>query len=230
MARTVVRRGTAKKTSAKPGPQEGAGRSAAKGKGDDINEDELLKLVPPGLAAAYVNSKLHDKQLTLAGLGAPKDWEGEMPEVPEDIATEDHDSLSNLLAAFSNALSTALWQASMAYIEAEFFSDIAEYLENVAIVDSTESNDTKRKADARTNESVVGAKALHRSRYSDYVRFRDLAKTLEHRLRTVSRVGGFVGDEAEAEDARASKPSTRGKSAGASKGTARGSGRRVSRR
>ena len=63
------------------------------------SEEELLALVPGGLATAFVNARMHDRALALAGLGEPSDWDGEMPELPEDIASEDHDSLSNLLGA-----------------------------------------------------------------------------------------------------------------------------------
>ena len=129
--------------------------------------------------------------------------------------------MATLLGDFANALSTALWQASKAYIEADAYDVIAEYLEDVALLDANESNEGKRKAQARTDERVVAARSLQRQSYHNYVRFRDLAKTIEIRWRTVSRIGGFVGDEAEAETAAAIKNSTRGKAPG----TARGSGR-----
>jgi hypothetical protein len=173
---------------------------------------------------------LHEKRLQVAGLAAPDDWDGEMPEIPDDIAAVDHDELSNLLGAFVRAFSTATWYASKAYIESGFYDDIADYLESAAMLEAEESNDTKRRAAARTDEMVVAAKALHRGAYSDYVRFRDLANTLKMRHATVSRVGGFVGDEAEAEDMGAIKRSVRGKAAGAAKGTAKGTGRSRSRK
>lgn len=199
--------------------------------GDALTDEELLELVPGGLAHSFVTARLHDKSLAVAGLSAPADWSGDMPEVPEDIATEDHDSLSNLLAAFVNAYSTAIWHASKAQVEASAYNDIAEYLEDIAILDAEGSNDTQRKASARTDERVLAAKGLYRIAHSDYLRFRDLASTLEKKHRTVSRVGGFVGDEADMGDnASAFKRSARGKAAGKGRGSAKGSGRPRSRR
>lgn len=188
---------------------------------DALTDDDLRELIPAGLEGSLVKSKLHDKNLAIAGLGAPDDWEGNMPFIPEDIASTDHEMMATLLGDFANALSTAIWQASKAYIEADAYDVIAEYLEDVALLDADESNEGKRKAQARTDERVVAARALQRQSYHNYVRFRDLGKTIEIRWRTVSRIGGFVGDEADAETAGAIKNSTRGKAPG----TARGSGR-----
>jgi hypothetical protein len=181
--------------------------------------------VPAGLAASFVKSKLHDKSLAIAGLGEPGDWEGDMPDIPSDIGTIDHEQMANLLGELASALSTSLWWASKSYIEADAYNEMAEYLEDVALLDADESNESKRKAQARTDERVVIAKALEKTAYHNYVRFRDLAKTLEHKWRTVSRVGGFIGDEADGEAASAIKRSTRGKAAGTAKGGARGTGR-----
>ncbi|HWI67262.1 MAG TPA: hypothetical protein VNS88_02585, partial [Nitrospiraceae bacterium] len=61
-----------------------------------------------------------------------------------------------------------------------------------------------------------------RTAYHNYVRFRDLARTLEHQWRTVSRVGGFVSDEAEGEAAAIKRTSSRGKSQGTARGSSRG--------
>src|SRR3954462_8126303 len=88
------------------------------------SEEELLELVPGGLATAFVNAKLHDKAIALAGLTPPSDWEGEMPVLPDDIASLDHDAMSNLMGKFVNALSTATWQASTAYVEHGFYRQI----------------------------------------------------------------------------------------------------------
>ena len=187
-----------------------------------LTDADLRELVPTGLEASLVKSKLHDKNLAVAGLGEPNGWEGKMPELPADIASLDHVEMANLLGSFANALSTALWQASKAYIEADAYDAIAEYLEDVAMLDANESNEGKRKAQARTDERVVAARSMQRTAHHNYVRFRDLAKTIEIRWRTVSRVGGFVGDEAEAETAGAIKRSTRGQSRGDAKGSARG--------
>jgi len=195
-----------------------------------MTEASLREIVPKGMAASFVKAKLHDKRLALAGLGEPGKWQGDMPELPPDIGAIDHAHMANLLGELANALSTSLWQASKAYIEADAYNEIAEYLEDIALLDANESNEGKRRAAARTDERVVSARSLQRTAYHDYVRFRDLAKTIEHKWRTVSRVGGFVGDEAEAETAGAIKRSTRGKSIGAAKGTAKGTGKARSSR
>jgi hypothetical protein len=193
-------------------------------------EPDLKDLVPEGLATAFVKSKLHDKSVAVAGLGEPADWEGDMPEIPGDIASLDHQQMSNLLSDLANAMSTALWQASKNYIEADILDEVAEYLEDRALLDADESNEGKRKAQARTDESVVAFRGAQKVAYHNYVRFRDLARTIELKWRTVSRVGGFVGDEAEAETAGAIKRSTRGKAAGNAKGNARGGARARSSR
>jgi len=195
-----------------------------------VDEDALKELVPAGLAHTFVKSKLHDKALAVAGLGEPSNWDGDMPELPNEIADMDHDELSNLLAQFVNAHSTALWNASKCYVEADAYEDIAEYLENVALTEVEGSNDTQRKAFARTGDEVITARALQKESYHNYVRFRDMAKTLYERYRAVSRVGGFVGEDAEAEEGTAAKSSTRGKAAGAGRGKDRASGRARARR
>ena len=123
-----------------------------------------------------------------------------------------------------------LAHASKHYIEADAYDEIAEYLEDVALLDADESNEGKRKAQARTDDRVVAARALQRTAYHNYVRFRDLARTLEHQWRTVSRVGGFVSDEAEGEAAAIKRTSSRGKSQGTSRGSSRGETRRKPRK
>jgi hypothetical protein len=230
MAPEIKSRRTTKRRGAKRTPSQSSDTASKRDKTGG-SEKELLKLVPGGLANAFVNQKLHEKQLALAGLSGESKWEGDEPQIPDEIAGSDHDELSNLLGAFTNAYSTALYFSSKAYIEHGFYEQISEYLESLAILDSTESNDTKRKAEARTKAEVVAAKALQQSAYSDYVRFRDKAYALKMKHATVSRVGGFMSDEAEAEDTGALKrSSTRGKAAGAAKGRGRGSSRARSQR
>ena len=208
-----------------------SGRSRSRRSNGELDDATLKSLVPAGLAASFVKSKLHDKALAVAGLGEPDDWSGEMPSLSSDIAGMDHDQMANLLASIASALSTALWNASKHYIEADAYDEIAEYLEDVALLDANESNEGKRKAAARTDERVVGARAMHKTSYHNYVRFRDLSRTLEHQWRTVSRVGGFISDEAEAETAGAIKrTSTRGKGAGQARGQAKGETRRRPRK
>jgi len=131
-----------RRPAAKPGAGETPKLSGLRGKrhgkskehAPAISEDELLALVPGGLATAFVNARMHDRALALAGLGEPSDWDGEMPELPEDIAQEDHDSLSRLLGKFASVLSTATWHAAKAYIQHGFYKQVADYLEDVAIL------------------------------------------------------------------------------------------------
>ena len=65
-----------------------SGRSRSRRSADNggLTDDDLRELVPDGLAASFVKSKLHDKALAVAGLGEPDGWDGEMPELPKDIA------------------------------------------------------------------------------------------------------------------------------------------------
>jgi hypothetical protein len=198
--------------------------------GDAINDQHLLQLIPGGMAHAFVVSKLHDKQLALAGLGPEPEWQGEMPILPLDIAAEDHDSLSNLLAAFTNSFSTATWYMSMAQIEASLYDEIVEYLEAIAMRESNGSSKEKREAEVKLDGRVVAAKALARIAHSDNVRFRGIAASLKAKSATVSRIGGFLGDEAASENAGAIKNSTRGKSSGRSRGESIGSEHRRPRK
>lgn len=197
--------------------------SGRNSKSSALTDEHLLKLIPGGMAHAFVISKMHDKQLQLAGLGPEPDWEGEMPVLPSDIAAEDHDSLSNLLAALTNAYSTATWWASMSQIEAGLYDEIVEYLEAIAMRGSSGSSKEKRDAEVKLDDRVVAAKALARTSHSDNIRFRGIASSLKAKSATVSRIGGFLGDEASAENASAIKHSTVGKSRGRSKGKSAGS-------
>jgi len=207
----------------------GGKRKAAKETG--ISEEELLALVPGGLATAFVNARMHDRALALAGLGEPADWDEEMPELPENIASEDHDYLSNLLGDFASCLSTSIWHASKAYIQHGFYKQVGDYLEDVAILESQQSSEQKRKADAATQEVDVTARALEQTAYSEYVRFRELGKLLKIKHATVSRVGGFVAEDVETEDQdEAPKRSSRGAGAGTARGGGRPSGRNRARR
>jgi hypothetical protein len=205
-------------------------RSRSSRSNGELTDEDLRELVPDGLASAFVKSKLHDKALGLAGLSEPDDWDGDMPELPRDIGTIDHEQMANLLGTLASALSTCVWYASKHYIEADAYDEIAEYLEDIALLDADESNEGKRKAQARTDDRVVTARALQRTAYHNYVRFRDLARTLEHQWRTVSRVGGFVSDEAEGEAAAIKRTSSRGKSAGSARGSSQGETRRKPRK
>lgn len=217
LAKKKAEKGTESKRTAKEG-------------GAQLSDSDLKGLVPKGIAESFVKSKLHDKDLAVAGLGEPLDWEGGMPELPNDIAGLDHDALSDLHAQFTNAHSTSIWAASKHYVEADAYEEIADYLRNIALLDSKESNDTKRKADAETSAGYLAAKTMERQHYRSYVRHRDLANTLDKRAKAVSRIGGFIGDEADNEDARTNKPSTRGKSAGSGRGSSKGGSKIRSRR
>jgi hypothetical protein len=197
----------------------------------ELDEAALLASVPAGLATAFVNARMHDRELAVAGLGEPSDWDGAMPELPRDIAAEDHDSLSNLMRDFAVCLSTATWHAAKARIDRIFFDQVVEYVESVAILESQESSEAKRKADAATNEAVVLAKALATSAQGSMLRFQAQQANLKLQHATVSRVGGFVGDEVEAEDQNeAPRGSARGAGAGSARGSARGGGRNRGRR
>lgn len=198
--------------------------------GDVLTDKHLLQLVPGGMAHAFVVSKMHEKQLALAGLGPEPDWEGRMPDLPSDIAAVDHDTLSNLLAEFTNAFSTATWWASMSQIEAVLYDDIVEYLEALAIRDAEGSNKEKRDAQVKLDGRVVAAKALARTAHSDAIRFRSIATTLSAKSKTVSRIGGFLGEESAAESIGGNKPSTRSKSRGSGRGMAIGNERRRPRK
>jgi hypothetical protein len=107
----------------------------------------------------------------------------------------------------------------MNYIDADVYEEIADYLENLAIMESDESNDTKRKADAKTDERVVVLRSKQKTAYRSYVRFRDLANTIQGKIKVVSRVGGFKSDDEDGESVSALKKSTRGTSRGAGKRT-----------
>jgi hypothetical protein len=185
--------------------------------------------LPEGMAESFANSRLHSAALEVAGLGEPSDWEGDMPELPNDASTLDHDQLSDLHAQFTNAHSTALWHASKNYVEADAWEEIAEYLRNQAILNSDQSNESKRRAEAETDSAYLDARSNAKSLHRNYVRFRDLAHTLDKKAKAASRIGGFLGDEAENEEARVAKTSTRGKAAGA-KVSAKGTGRARARR
>jgi hypothetical protein len=209
--RTSSRKSTASGRSRKTALKSFTGAKSKSSK-DDSTDDDIRDLVPKGLAGAYVSSKLHEKKVREAGLTPPGDFKGEMPELPDDIDAVDHSVLSNLIMSFQNALSTATWQASMRYIEHDIYEEIAEYLENRALLSSTESNDTKRKADAKTDDKVVRFSSLSKEAYRDYVRFRDLGKTIEGKIKVLSRVGGFKDDENDASDRNAKPKMSRGAS------------------
>lgn len=190
--------------------------------GLDLSDEQITKMLPSGLGRMHANSVIEraKTELEAVGLEPPVDFDGEMPELPQDIAATDHAELSNLLARFQSAHSTARWQQSLNYILADAFEEIADYMEAVALNDSEQSNDTKRRAEARINERVVFFRSRHKEAYHSYVRFRDLAETLKGKVAVVSRVGGFMGDDHEAGDVSALKGSTRGKSKGSSAGKA----------
>src|SRR4051794_15686420 len=145
MAEGTTRR---RRRSSKSGSASKRVRSSASAKSDDKSgkTDDIHSHVPAGLAGAFVESKLHEKKLREAGLEPPADFEGDMPELPEDIDAVDHSELSNLMLRFQNALATSTWQAAMAYIANDIYEEITEYLENRSILHSDQSNDAKRRA------------------------------------------------------------------------------------
>jgi hypothetical protein len=196
------------------------GKKKAKAADFDASDDEIKKMLPSSLSRAFVESKLHEKHVKQAGLTPPGDYEPDMPQLPEDVGSTTHDELSNLLLQHQSALSTASWRASMFYIEADMMEEIADYLEARAILASDESNDAKRRADAKTDERVVFFRAKQKAAYHDYVRFRDLASDLKGRVAVISRVGGFKDEDEGGSDARVQRA---GSSKGTSKGAAKGS-------
>jgi hypothetical protein len=198
------------------------GKKKGKKKADssgDYSDDEIEGMLPAGLARVFVKSKIDDarKEIEERGLAVPESYEGEMPELPDNISSLSHDELSDLLAQFQNALSTAITAQSEHYVWQSTYEEIADHLENQALLESDQSNDTKRKAEARTDERVVFFRAKQKHHYGRYVRWRDLARTIEGKARVVSRVGGFIEGEHDTEDRVAAKGSTKGKAKGASK-------------
>lgn len=165
---------------------------------DDKTDDEILELLPEGLGRVFIESKLHEKHIKQAGLQTPDDFEGAMPQLPEDVAAVSHNELSNLLCDFQNAHATATWQTSMWHIEYDTMEELADYTESKALLRSNQSNEGKRKAEASTDDLVVFFRAKHKIAYHNFLRFRDLAGTINGKIKTVSRVGGFKDDEEEA--------------------------------
>lgn len=185
----------------------------------DITEDDLLELVPAGLATTVVNARLHDKRVGVAGLKPPGDYEDEWPELPDDIGKVTHEDLSNLMARFQDAYAVAHWQHTKAYIEASVFGDVADYLEEYAVLNSDQSNEQKRKAEARTDDAVMAARALEADARHDARRFGSMVEQLKGNVAVISRVGGFKDDAESSEDTTPSQPaSARGTSKGTSKG------------
>lgn len=205
--------------SATPRSKSSAGTPASKAQRTSrVKTDDIDSLVPKGLSGAFVKSKLREETVRKAGLKEPSDFEGEMPELPDDIDAVDHSDLSNLLLGFQSALATATWQASKAYIESDIAEEVYEYLRNNALLETNQSNDLKRRAEAENDDLVVTWKGRQKSAYHDYVSFRDLARTIEGKIKVLSRVGGFKDDENDGSDRTARSKQ--------SKGAARGSARR----
>jgi hypothetical protein len=214
------------RTIKKPGkaaPSSGAAKPFGSGKAKSgMTEEELLALVPAGLATTVVNARLHDKRVAVAGLKPTESYEREWPELPEDIGKVSHDDISNLLSDFQAAFNTAHWQQTKAYIEATVYGDVADYLEEVAILNSDQSNEQKRKAEARTSEPVMAARALESEARHDSRRFGSMVEQLAGNVKVVSRVGGFKDDAEGSDDTTPSVPA-------AARGTGKGSGRKLKR-
>ena len=183
--------------------QRGRKRAAANG---EVSEDDLLSLVPAGLSQSVVNARLHDKRVALSGLQVQDQYEGDWPALPEDIGTVDHNDLSNLLMRFQQAFNVAHWQHTTAVIEAGIYGDVADYLEENAILSSEQSNEQKRKAEARTDDAVQAARALERQARADARRFGSMVEQLKGNVAVISRVGGFKGDSDSTEDVTPSRP------------------------
>ncbi len=177
--------------------KKGAPKPRLKDRGFDPAEDEIEDMLPTGLTRVFVQSQLKSakQQLEEHGLQAPEDYEGDWPELPDDIDATDYSELSNIMLAFQNAHATATWQQSYHYIWSGTFEEIADYIEAVAVLNVEGPNELARKSAARTEEKVVFFRARHREHYNSYVRFRDLAKTIEGKIKAVSRVLGFKDEE-----------------------------------
>ncbi len=184
-------------------------RSKAASNGFDPNDEDIKEMLPGGLARTFVQSQLisAEKQLQSHGLVAPQEYDGDFPELPDDIDATDYSELSNIMLALQNAHATATWQQSYHYIWAGTFEEIADYVEAVATTTVDGSNAEQRKAKARTDDKVVFFRARYKEHYNSYVRFRDLAKTIEGKIKAVSRVLGFKDDEEQASDLSAIKKS-----------------------
>lgn len=178
-------------------------KSATVTEGDfDPDDTDIEDMLPKGMARTFVMSQMKqaESQLQAHGLVAPSEYEGEFPELPEDIDATDYSELSNTMLAFQNAHATATWQKSYHYIMANTMEEIAEYMEAIALHDAEGANEPARKAAARTDEQVVFFRARWKEHYNSYVRFRDLSFTIEGKIKAVSRVLGFKDSEEESAD------------------------------
>lgn len=216
LSKKAIKKGSAEKPASSPSH---LGSLGSVNRDVDLDDGSIEEMLPTALARVFVGSKIESmkEEIERLGLKAPSEYEGDMPELPDEIADLSHDELSNLLAAFQNALSTATWTASVHYVKHSTFEEIADYLENRAILDSDQSSEQKRKADARTEGTVVFFRGMRQYHYNQYVLHRDLGKTIEGKGKVVSRVGGFLSDDDDVSDIKADKSSTRGKGKGATK-------------
>jgi hypothetical protein len=182
-------------------------KSKAKSNGFDPSDDDIKEMLPSGLSRTFVQSQLisAEKQLQAHGLVAPTEYDGEFPELPEDIDATDYSELSNILLALQNALATTVWQQSYHYIWSGTFDEISQHVEAVALTTVEGANAEQRKAKAHIDDKVVFFRARYKEHYNSYVRFRDLAKTIEGKIKAVSRVLGFKDDEEQSTDLSAIK-------------------------
>lgn len=200
-----------------PAPKKGKRSGKKKSSGDiDLDEDEVEAMLPTPLAQLHIRSKLDyaEAQIEEQGLKLTGAYEGDMPELPNDISGYSHADMSDLLAQFQNAHSTASAQASQATIMGNTYGELAEYVEDLAILESDQSNAEKRKAEARTDGTVVFFRAKAADYRNQSRRWTDLAGELRGKTAVVSRVGGFVEGDGAQSDLRAAKPSTRGAAKG----------------
>src|SRR3954464_13824541 len=194
----VIRKKSSKGASEEGAPKRSLGRLRnITSNGFDPGDDDIKGMLPSGLARTFVQSQLKsaESQLKSHGLVAPDDYDGEFPELPDDIDGIDYSELSNIMLAFQNALATATWQQSYHYIWSGTFEEISDYMEAIALQHAEGSNEPQRKANARTDERVVFFRARYKEHYNSYVRFRDLARTIDGKIKAVSRVLGFKDEE-----------------------------------
>lgn len=167
---------------------------------DDLDIDDLKEILPTPLAHVTVEAKLHQGRLRKAGLEQAGEYEGDNPQLPRDIESLDRTQLSNLMLDFQAALSTATALASNASVEYATYNDVADYLEQDALLTVEGSNEAQRRAKAATDKSVILFRAKARSAKNAQSDFQSYAKDCENKIKVLSRVGGFKLDEDDASD------------------------------
>lgn len=173
---------------------------------EEIDESELEDNLPPHFAAliSEENSEAQAKSLGLKPAEDDYD-EDELPALPDDIATEDRDTLSNLMGIYTAAHATASWYTSLEYVLSVGYGEVGDYYENASFVEA-EGSEAARKAEAKTDGRVVYFRSQEKAHYGQYVMLRDAKESLKRRIETISRVGGFKVEGEEIPESIAAKP------------------------